>query len=186
MPNQEIYLVDEEGHRLTSGVGELMIRGSHVMQGYWERPEETARVLEPGHLPGESILRSGDLFRMDDDGFLYFISRLDDIIKTRGEKVSPREVEDVLHKMDGIAEAAVTGVPDEILGQSIKASVVLKRGVDLTSQDVCRHCAQYLEDFMVPHIVEFCGELPKTPNGKHDRAALASNARPAPAVSVLL
>jgi long-chain acyl-CoA synthetase len=174
MPNQEVYIVDQAGNRLESGVGELVIRGSNVMQGYWDRPEETARVLAPGRFPGENVLRSGDLFRMDEDGYLYFVSRMDDIIKTRGEKVSPREIEDVLHRMDGIAEAAVTGQPHPILGQSIKASVVLKQGVYLTDQDVWRHCAQYLEDFMLPHLVEFCAELPKTENGKNDRAALAS------------
>jgi acyl-coenzyme A synthetase/AMP-(fatty) acid ligase len=176
MPNEEVYIVDQAGTRLDSGIGELVIRGSNVMQGYWERPEETARVLAPGRFPGERVLRSGDLFRMDEDGYLYFVSRMDDMIKTRGEKVSPREVEDVLHRMDGIAEAAVTGLPHPILGQSIKASVVLKQGVYLTDQDVWRHCAQYLEDFMLPHLVEFCAELPKTPNGKNDRAALAAAA----------
>lgn len=175
MPNQELYLVDGNGARLQSGVGELVVRGSHVMQGYWERPEETAAALMPGRYPGESVLRTGDLFRMDDEGFLYFISRTDDIIKTKGEKVSPREVADVLHRLDGIAEAVVTGVPDPILGQLIKARVVVKAGVSLSAQDVFRHCAQFLEDGMVPHVVEFCAELPRNANGKHDLAALAAS-----------
>jgi amino acid adenylation domain-containing protein len=172
MPNQEVYLIDAEGKRLRSGVGELVIRGSHVMQGYWEQPEDTARVLKPGPIGNECVLHTGDLFRMDEEGYLYFISRMDDIIKTRGEKVSPREVEDVLHRLEGVAEAAVTGLPHAILGQAIKATVVPKRGALLSEHDVLRHCGQYLEDFRVPHMVEFRDALPKTANGKADRAAL--------------
>jgi amino acid adenylation domain-containing protein len=173
MPNQEIYLIDADGKRLQSGVGELVIRGSHVMQGYWEQPEETARALRPGGIAGETVLHSGDLFRMDNEGFLYFIGRTDDIIKTRGEKVSPREVEDVIHQLEGVALTAVSAVPHPILGQAIKATVVLKPDACLSEQDVYRHCGLHLEDFMVPHTVEFRETLPTTMNGKADRAALA-------------
>ena len=179
MPNQEVYLVDTDGRRLQAGVGELVIRGSHVMQGYWEQPEETAKVLKPGPLADERVLHSGDIFRMDDEGFLYFVGRTDDIIKTRAEKVSPREVEDVLHRLEGVAAALVTGVPHAILGQAIHASVVLKRGAAVTDQDVYRHCGQHLEDFKVPHAVVFCDALPTSPNGKYDRAALLRAAQDA-------
>ena len=121
MPNEEVYIVDDAGRRVPAGtVGELVVRGSNVMKGYWELPEETDRMLKPGPLPGERVLHTGDLFRTDDQGYLYFVGRKDDIIKTRGEKVSPREVEDVLHAMPGVAEAAVIGVPDELLGAAIK------------------------------------------------------------------
>jgi len=177
MPNQEVYLVDADGRRMQSGVGELVVRGSHVMQGYWEQPEDTARVLKPGPIADERVLHTGDLFRMDEEGYLYFIGRMDDIIKTRGEKVSPREVEDVLHRLGGVAEAVVTGVPHPILGHAIKATVVLKRGVDLSEQDVLRHCGQHLEDFRVPHVIEFRDALPKTDNGKQDRATLIKAAQ---------
>jgi amino acid adenylation domain-containing protein len=181
MPNEEVYLIDGDGQRLSSGVGELVVRGSNVMQGYWERPEETAQVLMPGPLPGEHVLRTGDTFRMDDDGYLYFVGRRDDIIKTRGEKVSPREVEDVLHLLDGVAEAAVVGIPDPILGQAIKAVVVVRNGGRVTEQDVFRHCSRHLEDFMVPHTIEIRDALPKTPNGKRDyRALLADESLAAP------
>ncbi|MGC2371860.1 MAG: AMP-binding protein, partial [Candidatus Sulfotelmatobacter sp.] len=112
MPNEEVYVVDENGNRVAPGVvGELVIRGANVMKGYWELPEETDRCLKAGPLPGEKVLYSGDLFRADEEGYLYFVGRKDDIIKTRGEKVSPREVEDVLYALEGIAEAAVIGVP---------------------------------------------------------------------------
>jgi len=100
---------------------------------------------------------------------------MDDIIKSRGEKVSPKEVENVLYSHPEIAEAAVVGVPDEILGQAIKAVVVVKSGSELTDRDVMRHCASRLEDFMVPKRVEFRPLLPKTPNGKIDKKALFSS-----------
>jgi len=186
MPNQEVYLVDAAGVRQSSGIGELVIRGSHVMQGYWNQPDETAKVLRPGPIAGESVLHSGDIFRMDDDGFLYFVSRTDDIIKTRGEKVSPREVEDVLHRLDGVAEAVVVAVPDPILGEAIKAIVVPKNGASIAEQDVWRHCSAHLEDFMVPQVVEFRQALPKTANGKADRKALAAAAPSATHAAVVV
>jgi acyl-CoA synthetase (AMP-forming)/AMP-acid ligase II len=87
MPNEEVWLVDETGQRLPNGrVGELVIRGSNVMRGYWEKPQETAKRLRPGPIPGEVILHSGDIFRTDSEGYLYFVSRTDDVIKSRGEK----------------------------------------------------------------------------------------------------
>ena len=173
IPNTEVWIEDEEGRRVGPGeVGELVVRGSHVMQGYWELPEETARTFRPGRYPGERLLYTGDLFTMDEEGFLYFVSRKDDIIKSRGEKVSPKEVEDVLYRLDGVIEAAVVGVPDPLLGQAIKAYVVSKDGVGLTEKQVLRHCAAHLEDFMVPKYVEFCDSLPKTPSGKISKRSL--------------
>ena len=172
MPNEEVYIVDEHGRRLESGVGELVIRGSNVMKGYWEQPEETEKVLRPGPLPGERVLYSGDLFRMDEEGYLYFIGRKDDIIKTRGEKVSPKEVENVLYKMAPIAEAAVVGIPDPILGEVVKAVVTVKAGASVTQREVMRHCASHLEDFMVPKLVEIRDAMPKTGTGKIDKSTL--------------
>ncbi len=172
MPNVEVYLVDESGRRLDEGVGELVVRGSNVMQGYWNLPDETARALKPGPLPGQRVLHTGDLFRMDGDGYLYFQGRRDDIIKSRGEKVSPREVENVLYELPGVLEAAVVGEPDPVLGQAIRAVVVAERGVPLGEQGVLRHCASRLEDFMVPQHVEFRDALPKTPSGKIDKRRL--------------
>lgn len=173
MPNEEVYIVDEQGNRVGPNVvGELVIRGSNVMKGYWELPQETDRCLKPGPLPGEKILCSGDLFRSDEEGYLYFVGRKDDIIKTRGEKVSPREVEDVLYSIPGVAEAAVIGVPDPVLGSLIRAYVTLRPGARLTRQDVFRHCVANLEDFMVPKEVEFCDFLPKTETGKISKRAI--------------
>jgi amino acid adenylation domain-containing protein len=177
MPNEEVYLVDDQGRRLGHGAsGELVVRGANVMKGYWELPEETDRMLRPGPLPGEKVLHTGDLFRTDEEGYLYFVGRKDDIIKSRGEKVSPREVENVLHRHPAIAEAAVIGVPDEILGQAIKAFVALKEGCELSAQEVIRYCVGQLEDFMVPKHVEILPSLPKSSNGKIDKRALKEEA----------
>ncbi len=173
MPNQEVYIVDAAGRRLgPRSIGELVVRGSHVMRGYWEMPEATDAVLRPGPLPGERVLYTGDLFHMDDEGYLYFVGRRDDIIKSRGEKVAPREVENVLCRHPAVAEAAVIGVEDEILGQAVKAIVAVRAGASVTERELLRHAASYLEDFMVPKIVELRDALPRTPNGKIDKRAL--------------
>ena len=167
IPNTEVYIVDEEGKKVAPGVvGELVVRGAHVMRGYWERKEETERALRPGSIPGEKVLYTGDLFKMDADGFLYFVGRKDDIIKTRGEKVSPKEVEAVLYSLPDVAEAAVVGIEDRILGQAIKAVIVPAEGVSLTEQAVLLHCKRHLEDFMIPKVIEFRDALPKTATGK--------------------
>src|SRR3989475_9247181 len=146
IPGTEAYVVDELGQRVAPGVvGELVIRGAHVMKGYWADEEATARVLKPGPYPWEKELHTGDLFRTDEDGYLYFVSRKDDIIKTRGEKASPEEVENLLYELAGIREAAVIGVPDPILGMAVKAIVAADEGV--TGRAAIRHCAARPADF---------------------------------------
>ena len=173
IPGTEAYVVDEQGVPVPPDVvGELVIRGAHVMKGYWADEAATARVLKPGPHPWEKVLHTGDLFRTDAAGYLYFVGRKDDIIKTRGEKVSPKEVENVLYELAGIREAAVVGIPDPILGQAVKAIVAAEEGV--TERDVIRHCAARLEEFMVPSSVEFRSHLPKSENGKIARRELAT------------
>lgn len=172
MPNCEAFVVDENGKEVGSGeVGELVIRGSNVMQGYWNDPEMTAKVYGPGPYPASRWLRSGDDFRRDEDGFLYFLGRKDDMIKTRGERVSPKEVENVICEMADVAEAAVVGVSDEILGQAIKVFVV-SRTDNLDQRAVFRHCADRLEPFMVPKYVEVVAALPRTAHGKVSKREL--------------
>ncbi len=174
IPGTEAYVVDEDGRRAAPGqVGELVIRGPHVMKGYWEDEAATARALRPGPYPWEKVLYTGDLFRTDAEGFLYFVGRKDDIIKTRGEKVSPRDVESILYMLPQVHEAAVIGVPDPVLGMAIKAVLALAPGARLTEREVIRHCAARLEDFMVPKQVEFRTELPKTDSGKISRRLVA-------------
>lgn len=174
MPNIETYLVDENGTRITEPgkIGELVVRGSNVMQGYWKLPEETAKKLKTGLYPWERQLNTGDLFKLDEEGYLYFISRKDDIIKSAGEQVSPKELEDVLYEMKDIVEAAVIGKPDEILGQAIKAVVVLQETSDLTAEDIIRHCSRNVESYMIPKYVEIVKELPKTTTGKMSKKDL--------------
>jgi amino acid adenylation domain-containing protein len=180
MPNEEVYIVDDQGNRLPPGiVGELVVRGANVMKGYWNDPEETAKKLKPGPLPGEFVLHTGDLFRADEEGYLYFVGRRDDIIKSRGEKVAPREVENVLCAHPQVAEAAVVGVPDALLGQAIVAYVSPRDGAQTTAQELLRHCSQHLEDFMIPQRIFILNVLPKTANGKVDRKLLAATGAPA-------
>jgi acyl-coenzyme A synthetase/AMP-(fatty) acid ligase len=129
-------------------------------------------MLHPGELEGERVLCTGDWFRMDEDGCLYFLSRSDDIIKTRGEKVSPAEVEAALCGLPGVREAVVVVVPDPTLGEAIKAFVVPAEGVTLDPRRLRFELTTRLENFMVPQEIVVLEELPKTPNGKVDRKAL--------------
>jgi acyl-CoA synthetase (AMP-forming)/AMP-acid ligase II len=166
IPGTELWIEDENGQRLApGGVGELVVRGRHVMRGYWMDPERTNERFRPGPLPGERVCHSGDLFRTDEKGLFYFVSRKDDIIKSRGEKIAPREVENVIYSMKGVQEAAVIGVPDPVLGQIVKAFIVAP-GMELTQSAVISYCKARLEEFMVPRQVEFRNELPKTGSGK--------------------
>ena len=174
IPNTEVWIVDEAGTRAPPGtVGQLVVRGATVMKGYWEKPEATAKKLRPGLLPGEQVLWTGDYCKMDEDGYVYFVGRMDDVIKSRGEKVAPKEVENALVSLPGIREAAVIGVPDEILGQAVKAFVVLAADKHLTIKEIQAYCQSKLESFMVPKIIEIVADLPKTDTGKVKKTGLS-------------
>jgi acyl-coenzyme A synthetase/AMP-(fatty) acid ligase len=153
-------------------VGQLVVRGANVMRGYWGRPEQTAAKLREGPIPGEKVLYTGDLFRMDEEGDLYFVSRTDDIIKCKGEKVAPKQLEDTLCLMPEVAEAGVVGVDDALDGQAIKAVIVLRPGAELSAERIRRHCRAQLEAYMVPKFIEFRDHLPKTASGKMLRREL--------------
>lgn len=173
IPNTEVWIVDEAGERAEPGaVGELVVRGATVMAGYWEKPEATARRLKPGPLPGERLLYTGDFCRQDEEGYVYFVGRKDDIIKSRGEKVAPKEVEAQLNMIHGVKECAVIGVPDEILGQAVKAFIVLERGARVTEKQLRAEAMQRLESFMVPKHVQVVDDLPKTTTGKIKKTGL--------------
>ena len=166
IPGTEVWVQGPEGERLLPGsIGQLVVRGRHVMKGYLNKPKETASTFGPGRFPEEGVLFTGDLFRQDEEGFFYFISRVDDIIKTRGEKVAPKEIENVLYLLPCVVEAAVVGVPDELEGEAIKAYLVCS-DPDLSAKDVINHCKKHLESFMVPKFVEFRDTLPKGSTGK--------------------
>lgn len=174
IPNTELWIVDDAGERVPANVvGQLVIRGATVMRGYWGKPEATARKLKPGPLPGERVLYTGDLCRLDDEGFLYFVGRMDDMIKSRGEKVAPKEIEIAISNIEGVREVAVIGVDDEILGQAPKAFVVLEKGSGLSEPDLRRECQARLEGFMVPKYFELRDDLPKTDSGKVKKTDLS-------------
>jgi long-chain acyl-CoA synthetase len=173
IPGTEVWLEDETGRRLAHGsTGELVVRGRHVMRGYWNAPELSAQRYRPGEIPGERVCLSGDIFRSDPQGFYYFVARKDDIIKCKGEKVSPVEIERVLYEIEGVVESAVIGVSDPVFGQAIKVFVVVNDSA-LDEAAILRHCRARLEDFMIPKYVEFRSELPKSPSGKIDKKGLA-------------
>jgi acyl-CoA synthetase (AMP-forming)/AMP-acid ligase II len=173
IPNTELWIADEHGNRVAPGaVGELVIRGATVMRGYWNKPEATARKLRPGPLPGEQVLYTGDLCRLDEEGYLYFVARKDDVIKSRGEKVPPKEVEAALLEVRGVKEAAVIGVPHDLLGQAVVAYVALEEGVSITAKELQRACAARLEPHMVPQRIAIVPALPRSANGKVDKSAL--------------
>jgi amino acid adenylation domain-containing protein len=162
MPYQQLAVVDESGRPVPPGAtGELVVRGPHVMQGYWRKPEASARKLRPIAQGGDPWLHTDDLFRVDEDGYLFFVGRKDDILKVGGNKVSPREVEEVLCQIAGVREAAVIGMPDEAWGEAVKAFVVPSEGASLTAEEVVRYCSARLRGFMVPKAVTFVRDLPK-------------------------
>ena len=173
MPNCEVFVVDEEGNEVAPGeTGELIVRGSNVTQGYWASTDQTTKAYRDRHYPSERMLYTGDYFRKDDSGFLYFLGRKDDMIKSKGERISAKEIENTLCALEGVAEAIVIGVPDEILGQAIKAFIVPMPSYELTEKQIMRHCIENMETFMVPKHIEFMEELPKSPNGKIDKKQL--------------
>ena len=174
IPNTELWIVNEDNERVGPNVvGQLVIRGATVMRGYWEKPADTEQKLKPGPLPGELVLYTGDYCQLDEEGYLYFVGRMDDIIKSRGEKVAPKAIETVIVNMPGVKEAAVIGVPDPILGQAIRAFVVLEEGASVLARDVQVECQRRLESFMVPRTVELVASLPRTSTGKIKKTGLA-------------
>jgi long-chain acyl-CoA synthetase len=173
IPGTEVYLLDADGQPVgphTPGI--LHVRGPHVMLGYWNRPDRSAEMLRDGRHPYERVLCTGDWFHTDEDGFLYFEGRSDDIIKTRGEKVSPVEIENVLYGLPEVLDAAVIGVADELLGQAIRAYVVPAPGAALTERDLRRVLTASLENFMIPRDIILVDSLPKSASGKIDKKDL--------------
>jgi long-chain acyl-CoA synthetase len=163
-PDTEAKIVDIETGKKEMAVGEtgeLVLKGPQVMKGYWNNPDETARALRGGWL------HTGDIAKMDDDGFFYIVDRIKDMIKTVGENVYPREIEEVLFMHPKVKEAVVVGIPhEEFLGEKIKAYIVLKEGETATAEEIIQFCSDQLSKFKVPKEVEFRGQLPKTLVGK--------------------
>ncbi len=161
IPNTEMKIIDDDGHEVPPGQpGEIAIRGPQVMAGYWQRPDETARVMT-----ADGFFKSGDIGVMDEQGFFRIVDRKKDMILVSGFNVYPNEVEEVVASLRGVLECAVIGVPDERTGEAVKL-VVVKSDPDLTEVMVRDHCKLNLTNYKHPRLVEFRTELPKTPVGK--------------------
>jgi len=168
-PDVEARIVDlETGEKIqpVGEAGELVVRGPQVMKGYWNKPEETAQALRGGWL------HTGDIVKMDEDGYFTIVDRIKDMIKTVGENVYPREVEEVLFTHPKVKDAVVVGIPQEFMGEEIKAYIVLKEGMTATAAEIMQFCREQLSKFKVPKEVEFRTELPKTLVGKVLRRVL--------------
>lgn len=179
IPNTEILVINDKGERCAPGeIGELVHRGPTVSMGYWQQPELTAQRLRPNPLlpsclaERDLVCYSGDLVKMDEDGFLYFVGRRDTLIKSSGFRISPSEVEEILMQSELLQGAAVVGVPDDILGQAVKAFVVPKADVALDIGALTAFCAEHMPRYMVPKQIESLEVLPKTTSGKVDYTAL--------------
>ncbi len=181
IPNTQVWVVDESGRECApEEVGELVHRGPTVALGYWGDEERTNSVYRPNpfaprQMRGfDKVVYSGDLVKRDHEGFLYFVGRRDELIKTQGYRVGPIEIEELLCSIPAVREAAVFGVPDETWGSSVTAVVSFKAGVSLTADQLRRACAERAPSYMVPREVVILAELPKTPTGKIDRSSLKS------------
>ncbi len=165
--NVHLRVVREDGTEAAAGeVGEIIVRGDHVMLGYWRAPEATAQAIRGGWL------YSGDLGHRDGDGYLYIVDRKKDIIISGGINISSKEVEEVLFMHPAVLEAAAIGVPDEKWGEAVRAVVVLRPGFDASEQEIVDFGKQYLADFKKPRSVVFIDQLPRNPNGKVQKTIL--------------
>lgn len=169
IPNVELFVADEDGHPLLAGEeGEIVARGSNLMSGYWNNREETDKVLRNG------LYFTGDIGRADEEGFLYVVGRKRDMLKIGGNRVSAKEIEDVLYEHPGVAEAAVIGVPDEILGEAPKAFITIKSGFeDDLERLLIEHLKRRLAFYKVPRAIEIRSSLPKNEAGKIQKLKLS-------------
>jgi long-chain acyl-CoA synthetase len=159
--NYEVRIVDEKGNDIPVGeVGELIVRSESMTIGYWSLPEETAKTIQGGWL------HTGDFARFDKEGYVYIVDRKHDMIISGGKNIYPREIEELLYRHEAILEAAVIGVPDGYWGESVKALVVLKEGMEASEEEIIDFCKDNLASYKKPRSVEFRKELPKSPTGK--------------------
>lgn len=166
IPSTEVRICDDDGNDVDGEVGEICIRGPQVMEGYWQNEEETAKVMLPG-----GWLRTGDIGRMNEDGYVFIEDRKKDMILVSGFNVYPNEIEGVVVEIDGVLEAAAVGMPDEKSGEIVKLFVVRSDSA-VTEEDIINFCRENLAGYKVPKQIEFRDELPKTNVGKILRRAL--------------
>ncbi|HAT8858718.1 TPA: AMP-binding protein [Legionella pneumophila subsp. pneumophila] len=167
LPSTDVSIRDESGKEVPIGTsGELCIKGPQVMPGYWKRPDETALVFTK-----DGFLKTGDIARMDEEGFIYLVDRKKDMIVVSGFNVYPNEVEQIIGMHPGVLEVGVVGIVDEESGERVKACIVRKDST-LTAEQIINHCKEHLTAYKIPKVVEFFDELPKTNVGKILRRAL--------------
>lgn len=179
--NTEVFAIDESGSKVKEpGIeGELFVRGPTVMKGYWNDPERTSKVLVRNPLSrlfDETIYKTGDIVTLDDEGNYDYVGRRDGMIKTRGYRVELGEIEAVILGHAAVKEAVVTPVPDELIGNRLRAFISLREGSAVTKEEMFSFCADKLPRYMLPESVEFLEMLPKTSTGKTDRVRLAQRA----------
>lgn len=174
IPNTELWVIDAEGRRhRRDAEGELVIRGATVMKGYWNAPERTAQRLRPGPFPGEFVFHTGDVCRLDAEGFVHFVARMDDILKIKDEKVAPKEVEDVLRAHPAVADAIAYGCAARGGGVTLRAAVTLRAGARAEADALREWCRERLVPAAVPQRVEMHATFRLTANGKIDRTQFA-------------
>ena len=161
MPSTELALLDDNGREVPMGQpGEIAIRGPQVMAGYWQRPDETAKVMTR-----DGFFRTGDIGTVDERGYFRIVDRKKDMILVSGFNVYPNEVEDVITQMPGVLECAAVGIPDEKAGEAVKV-VIVKKDDHVSAADVKAYCEANLTGYKRPKVIEFRTDLPKTPVGK--------------------
>jgi long-chain acyl-CoA synthetase len=172
IPNVRLEIRDEQGKPAPRGtVGEIYAAGPNIMLGYWNDPEATAEVVRDGWL------RTHDIGYMDGDGYVFIQGRSGDIIKSGGHRINPRDIEEAIAELDAVGEAVVLGMHDEILGEAIRAVVVLRPGAAVDAADIREHCMRRLPLFKVPRRIEFSSDLPRTATGKIRRHLLAAETK---------
>lgn len=167
IPGVKVKIVDNDDNEVETGeVGEICVQGRNVMKGYFKQPEATAEAMKGGWF------HTGDLGRIDEDGYIYIVDRKKDMIIVGGLNVYPREVEEVIYQHSQIAEAAVVGKMDQLRGEVVKAFVVVKEGGTLEPRDIILHCKEKLANYKVPKEVVIVDALPRTSTGKVDKKRL--------------
>jgi acyl-CoA synthetase (AMP-forming)/AMP-acid ligase II len=161
LPFTDGKIVDETGNELPpNSIGELLLKSAKNAKGYWKNPEATKETIVDGWV------HTGDIGKVDEEGFFYILDRKKDMINRGGEKIYSLEVENTISSLGKVLEVAVVAVPDRVMGEAVKAAVVLKQGEDATEEDIKAFCAEHLADFKVPKYVAFMESLPRNPAGK--------------------
>jgi acyl-CoA synthetase (AMP-forming)/AMP-acid ligase II len=170
IPGVSLAVKDDAGRDVACGeIGQIYAKGPNIMQGYWKDPEATDRVIVDGWL------QTGDLAKQDKDGYIYIIGRSSEMIKSGANRISPKDIEEVITELDSVEEVAVVGRQDDILGEVIEAYIVISPGSFLDSKQVQAHCRKNLSTYKIPKKINFVNELPKTASGKVKRFLLVGD-----------